>query len=191
VPLQLSSALANFVGLTTLALLTALSPSAPRGDAATRAPALDVVAGPTAVSAVGTGTERSIELDEATLAPELRAELVGRSLGATAFGETTLDDAAIRLDDGRLVVRGTVVAGWIILPLDLTGTAVVSAGVVSVVVDEAYVGNTVLPGPARREVQRALQVCLERELSRPGLVVQSIAIEPGRLIATGRVRPQR
>ena len=187
-PLQLSSALGTLAGLSTLALCAALRANAPHLDALMHAPvAANVAADPTAVSGPGGVTERSIEIDEAILAPELRAELVGRSLGATAFGESTLDDAAIRLDDGRLMVRGTVVAGWIILPLDLTGTAVASAGVVTVVIDEAYVGNTVMPGPARREVQQALQTGLERELSRPGLVVQSIAIEPGRLVAIGRV----
>jgi len=148
-------------------------------------PAAGAVAEPAAVPTAD-GPELAVHLDERTLAPELGAELSGRWLGATAFGTASVDDVVVGLRADRLTVRGTATAGWTLLPLDLTGVAVASAGGVLVRIDAGYLGGTVLPGAARREVERALQDGIDRRLARTGLTVRAVTIGEGQLVAFGR-----
>jgi hypothetical protein len=145
-----------------------------------------VVAGPTAVPASELGPELTVEIDEAALTTALDARLAGLWLGTTPLGSASVDAVAVGLRDDRLSVRGTALAGWTLLPLELTAAVAAGSGRALVQVDEGYAGGAVLPGAARRSVERTLQSELDHQVGRLGLEVRSVSIGPGRLVVVGR-----
>jgi hypothetical protein len=187
VRLPVVSGLAVVLLLLGVMLLAAPGPTGRGLGADGRAqPAASAVARPSVAAAPDLGQPDGQLLDDARLAPALSAELSGLWLGTTAFGTASVDTVAVGFRERRLVVRGTALAGWTLLPLDLTGSVVASSGRVRVRIDEGYLADTDLPGSARREIERALQGGIDRWLVAAGPTAPSVAVGPDRLVVVER-----
>ncbi|HZQ97182.1 MAG TPA: hypothetical protein VFC93_00040 [Chloroflexota bacterium] len=129
--------------------------------------------------------EQTVEIDEALLTSQLNTRASGRSLGVTALGTANVGRVAIGMHDGQIVVTGTADTGWTLMSLDFSATAAVDAGQVSVLVDDGYLGNTPLPGQARRVLACAVRDQIEEDLGGRRFSVRSLSVGEGRLVATG------
>lgn len=131
------------------------------------------------------GREITVQLDEATLTQQANANLAGRPVGDTPFGEATVRSITIHLRNGQILADGTAQVGPTTAPISVTSTATAESGRLRVAVSDAKVGGVPLPASMRQEIETALQAQVDQLMAQQRVRVQSVTITDGRLVASG------
>src|SRR5689334_14344274 len=99
--------------------------------------------------------ELTLEVDQATLTREANTALSGQTLGDTPIGAASLDSVDVQRRNGAMTIAGTVHAGWLAVPVDLTTSATAESGRVRIRVDAAHLGSLPLGDLVRRGLEQA------------------------------------
>ena len=131
----------------------------------------------------------TVELTEAELNDRLVREFVGKPVGQTAIGSPTFDALTIGLRNGRAILDGRARIGGTTIPVEASvGFTPDSAGGIRVALSDAKVAGIEIPGPARAQIERQMQLELDRALSIQPMTVRTVEISNGRLRAVGAPR---
>ena len=134
----------------------------------------------------------TLQIDEAHLTRDLVVLANQESTPATLLAGARVRNPNVELRNDQIVLRGDVEAGWLVQPAVLVATASVDGDRVLVRIRSARIGPIDLPQLVQRDLEREFQERLDQVASTNDVVVRSVRIGNGRLVATGtHVAPQR
>ena len=101
----------------------------------------------------------------------------------TALGRATVQNLAVQLRAGKIVITGDARTGFVRLPLRMTLAVDVRAGRLVVKVLEATVADVPLPESARQQMERTLQKQVDQAVAGENVRVRAVTVEGGKMTA--------
>jgi hypothetical protein len=129
--------------------------------------------------------EWSIQTDEGALTRDLVAWADRNARLETPLGSARLRSPSVELRDDQLVFHGVVDAGWVTQPVALVASASVEEGRVLVHVRSARIGGFDLGQGVLHEAEQQMQDQLDHFVQTNQVVVNSVRVSDGRLVANG------
>ena len=123
----------------------------------------------------------TLQVSQQILTDQANAWAYGRSFGQTPLGAVTVQNVAVQLRDGQMLVSGTAKAGPTRFSAGLTATSDLRDGHIVVHVTDAQFGGISAPEPMRREVEQYIQTQVDQAVSSSGATVQSVQIGEGEM----------
>jgi hypothetical protein len=129
-----------------------------------------------------------VSVSEATLDEHLNAALVGRDVAETPLGTARIEHVAAELREERVQISGSARAGFLSLPIVLSGDVDVVDERPVVHVREAHIAGAELSDATRLLFERVLQAEVDAALAQDDIAVDSILLDEQRILITGHRR---
>jgi len=128
----------------------------------------------------------TVEISQDQLNAQIKAALVGQSLGSTPLGEAKITDANVVINSGSMVISGTAQNGPLSLPFETKATLTLENNQPKLGLSDLSMNGIALPQLIADQLASSLQSKVNGLINSYHFQLKSIELQPGKIILTGQ-----
>jgi hypothetical protein len=132
-----------------------------------------------------TSGETTVEVTETALNDQLKASLVGQSLGSTPLGEATITDVKVTINEGYLLISGTAKNGFLTPPFQAKSTLNLVDNKAKLSISELTLNGVTLPRVITDQLEGTLQSKVDALIGAYNFKLKSITLVQGKIVIVG------